>query len=79
MTPDELAATAAAVVDLGQISYLNVSSGSRFPRYVQYAVANYRHPQGGQLHLSAGIRQLTGARVPVVGVGRIVDPACDMS
>jgi 2,4-dienoyl-CoA reductase-like NADH-dependent reductase (Old Yellow Enzyme family) len=57
----------------GLIDYLNHSEGAKSSHYAR-AVANYRHPRGEFLPLAAGLREAINEAVPVVGVGRIVDP-----
>jgi 2,4-dienoyl-CoA reductase-like NADH-dependent reductase (Old Yellow Enzyme family) len=63
----------AALVDTGHLDLLNLSAGSRSAHYAR-AVASYRHPPGELLPLVAAMRSHIGARVPVVGVGRITTP-----
>jgi NADPH-dependent 2,4-dienoyl-CoA reductase/sulfur reductase-like enzyme len=58
----------------GHIDYLNHSEGSRSSHYAR-AVGSYRHPRGEFLPLAAGLRRAIDAAIPVVGVGRIIDPA----
>jgi 2,4-dienoyl-CoA reductase-like NADH-dependent reductase (Old Yellow Enzyme family)/thioredoxin reductase len=58
----------------GHIDYLNHSEGARSSHYAR-AVGSYRHPRGEFLPLAAGLRRAIGAAIPVIGVGRIVDPA----
>jgi 2,4-dienoyl-CoA reductase-like NADH-dependent reductase (Old Yellow Enzyme family) len=65
---------AAHAVSGGQIDYLNHSEGARSSHYAR-AVASYRHPRGEFLPLARGLREAISAEVPVVGVGRIVDPS----
>jgi 2,4-dienoyl-CoA reductase-like NADH-dependent reductase (Old Yellow Enzyme family) len=71
--PEGLQSVARAIVDTGHIDYLNQSSGSRSAHYAR-AVASYHHPPGELLPLIAQTRQAIGARVPVVGVGRVTTP-----
>jgi 2,4-dienoyl-CoA reductase-like NADH-dependent reductase (Old Yellow Enzyme family) len=60
-------------VETGFVDYLNHSEGARSSHYAR-AVASYRHPRGEFLPLAAGLREAIDAAVPVVGVGRIVEP-----
>ncbi len=71
--PEGLREVARALVDTGHIDYLNQSSGSRSSHYA-LAVASYHHPPGELLPLIAQTRRAIGARVPVVGVGRVTTP-----
>lgn len=71
--PDGLREVARAIVDTGHIDYLNQSSGSRSSHYAR-AVGSYHHAPGELLPLIAQTRQAIGARVPVVGVGRVTTP-----
>ncbi len=57
-----------------RIDYLNHSEGARSSHYAR-AVGSYRHPRGEWLPLAAGLRTAIDGAVPVIGVGRIVDPA----
>lgn len=70
---DGLRDVARHAVSGGVIDYLNHSEGARSSHYAR-AVANYRHPRGEFLPLAEGLRQAINGQVPVVGVGRIVDP-----
>jgi 2,4-dienoyl-CoA reductase-like NADH-dependent reductase (Old Yellow Enzyme family) len=71
--PEGLRDVARALVDTGHIDYVNQSSGSRSAHYAR-AVASYHHPPGELLPLIAQTRAAIGARVPVVGVGRVTTP-----
>lgn len=71
--PEGLREVARAIVDTGHIDYLNQSSGSRSSHYAR-AVGSYHHPPGELLPLIAQTRVAIGARVPVVGVGRVTTP-----
>jgi 2,4-dienoyl-CoA reductase-like NADH-dependent reductase (Old Yellow Enzyme family) len=71
--PEGLRDVARAIVDTGYVDYLNQSSGSRSSHYAR-AVASYHHPPGELLPLIARTREAIGARVPVVGVGRVTTP-----
>jgi 2,4-dienoyl-CoA reductase-like NADH-dependent reductase (Old Yellow Enzyme family) len=71
--PEGLREVARAIVDTGHVDYLNQSSGSRSSHYAR-AVGSYHHPPGELLPLIAQTRQAIGARVPVVGVGRVTTP-----
>jgi 2,4-dienoyl-CoA reductase-like NADH-dependent reductase (Old Yellow Enzyme family) len=65
-----LRAVAAALVGTGHLDYLNHSVGSRSAHYAR-AIGSYRYDHGHMLDLSSKLRGAIGARVPVVGVGRI--------
>ena len=71
--PDGLRAVARAIVDTGHVDYLNQSSGSRSSHYAR-AVGSYHHAPGELLPLIAQTRRAIDARVPVVGVGRVITP-----
>jgi 2,4-dienoyl-CoA reductase (NADPH2) len=74
-TPDELAGLAKNLVGGGAIDYLNVGMGSRMPAYGPRTARSYRYEPGVDLPLSANLRRTIEARVPVIGVGRILTPA----
>jgi 2,4-dienoyl-CoA reductase-like NADH-dependent reductase (Old Yellow Enzyme family) len=67
------AEVARKLVGTGGINYLNHSEGSRSSHYSR-SVGTYRHPYGEFLPLAARLRKAIDARIPVVGVGRIVTP-----
>jgi NADPH-dependent 2,4-dienoyl-CoA reductase/sulfur reductase-like enzyme len=71
--PEGLRDVARALADTGHIDYVNQSSGSRSSHYAR-AVGSYHHPPGELLPLIAQTRRAIGARVPVVGVGRVTTP-----
>jgi 2,4-dienoyl-CoA reductase-like NADH-dependent reductase (Old Yellow Enzyme family) len=68
-----LRAVARALVDTGHLDFVNTSAGSRSAHYAR-AVAAYGNPPGELLPLAAAMRSELGARVPVVGVGRVTTP-----
>ena len=70
---DELREIARHATRTGNIDYLNHSEGARSSHYAR-AVGSYRHPRGEFLPLAAGLRSAIDAAIPVIGVGRIVDP-----
>jgi 2,4-dienoyl-CoA reductase-like NADH-dependent reductase (Old Yellow Enzyme family)/thioredoxin reductase len=74
LSPKQFQEIARSIVDGGEIDYLNTSIGSKAPDYAQLAVATYRQKPGHELQYTHDMRAAIGARVPVVGVGRIVDP-----
>ncbi|MFF3896307.1 NAD(P)-binding protein [Streptomyces sp. NPDC001812] len=74
LTVEELNDVARRLVDTGHIDFMNLSIGTKAPAYSQPSVASFRYPKGYDLELARGLRDAIGARVPVVGVGGIVDP-----
>jgi 2,4-dienoyl-CoA reductase-like NADH-dependent reductase (Old Yellow Enzyme family) len=70
----QLQKIAGDVVATGEIDYLNTSIGSKAPDYAALAVATYRTSPGHELKFTREMRHAIGAAVPVVGVGRIIDP-----
>ncbi|MEU6526138.1 FAD-dependent oxidoreductase [Streptomyces sp. NPDC046924] len=74
LTPEELQDVARRLVDTGHIDFMNLSIGTKAPAYSQPSVASFRYPKGYDLELAGGLREAIDARVPVVGVGGIVDP-----
>lgn len=71
--PGGLREIAREIAAEGDIDYLSHSEGSKAAHYAR-SVANYRHPPGEFLPLTAGLREAIGASVPVIGVGRITTP-----
>lgn len=70
----ELQDVARRLVDLGHIDFMNLSIGTKAPAYSQPSVATFRYRKGYDLELAKGLRDAISARIPVVGVGGIVDP-----
>ncbi|TYL55461.1 NAD(P)-binding protein [Nocardioides sp. BGMRC 2183] len=82
LRPDEgglseaaLRGIAVEVVDTGEVDFLDSSIGTKAPAYSQPAVASYRYPDGYELRYASTLREAIGARVPVVGLGGVTDPA----
>lgn len=82
LRPEEGGVTDAALLDVaaelvgtGEIDFLDSSIGSKAPAYSQPSVASYRYPDGYELHYAAALREAIGARVPVIGLGGVTDPA----
>ena len=71
--PAGLRAVAADAVATGMLDYLNTSWGSRAAHYAT-AVGGYEHPHGMFGALVAEMRAAVGPAVPVIGMGRVVDP-----
>lgn len=71
--PEGLRDVARTLVETGHVDLINESVGSRSAHYAR-AVASYQHPPGEWLGLAAELREAIGARVPVVGVGRVTTP-----
>lgn len=71
--PAGLRAVGVDAVDLGLLDYLNTSAGSRAAHYAT-AVGSYEHPHGMFLDLVAAMREAIGGRIPVIAMGRVVDP-----
>jgi 2,4-dienoyl-CoA reductase-like NADH-dependent reductase (Old Yellow Enzyme family) len=70
---DRLCQIAGEVIDTGHFDYLNHSEGSGGVHYAK-AIGSYRHPFGEWLPLTRGLREAIGARVPLIGVGKIPTP-----
>lgn len=71
--PTGLRAVAADAVATGMLDYVNTSWGSRAAHYAT-AVGGYEHPHGMFGQLVAEMRAAVGPEVPVIGMGRVVDP-----
>jgi 2,4-dienoyl-CoA reductase-like NADH-dependent reductase (Old Yellow Enzyme family) len=71
---DELRRIARHATLSGSIDYLNHSEGARSSHYSR-AVGSYRHPRGEFLPLAAGLKRAIDGAIPVIGVGRIIEPA----
>ncbi|GAA1518306.1 NAD-binding protein [Nocardioides humi] len=75
LSDEALRAVAAEIVDTGEVDFLDSSIGTKAPAYSQPAVASYRYPDGYELQYAAALREAIGARIPVVGLGGVTDPA----
>lgn len=71
--PAGLRAVAADVAATGALDYLNTSWGSRAAHYAT-AVGGYEHPHGMFEDLVTAMRTVVGPDLPLIGVGRVVDP-----
>lgn len=71
--PAGIRAVANDVVETGHLDYLNTSWGSRAAHYAT-AVGGYEHPHGMFTDLVAQMHDVVDGRVPVIGMGRVVDP-----
>ncbi|MGV3768542.1 MAG: FAD-dependent oxidoreductase [Sphingobium phenoxybenzoativorans] len=69
---DRLREIAVELVSGGQIDYVNPSEGSASYHY-SHAIGTYRRPHGDFLPGASALRQAIGAKVPVIGVGRITN------
>ena len=71
---EELRETTRRIVAAESLDFLDTSVGSRAPDYSALAVGTYRTKPGYELELTRATRKAIGASIPVIGVGRIIDP-----
>ncbi|MBT4161864.1 MAG: FAD-dependent oxidoreductase [Gammaproteobacteria bacterium] len=70
---ERLCEIASTVIDTGMFNYLNHSEGAGGLHYAR-AIGTFRHKFGEYLPLTRNLRDAIGARVPLIGVGKIPTP-----
>lgn len=72
--PERIRELVARLVSEGGLDYVNQSEGARTAHYAR-SIGTYRREPGEFLPLARALRERLGAAVPVIGVGKLHEPA----